>query len=318
MTELRNLARERDLRGYSKLRKAELIAFLQDNENQTRRQPQQPAQTTGPSRGPQQQPLTKRQCKHRHAKDTKLAKRFINLNSQINAVKLQMEELKEKISHASRSTHSGFKRKKIRTMKREANKISAQLAASEARLESMRVPKDPVSGAPLKRHPPSGPKRIEVKIAELNKKICRAKNGQNNQRLIAKRDALRAELNWGPRQLEGAFGGAYRCYRIDGFPGMDPDTFFARVRRFLIELLMKESRTGALRSQSTTWIRFRKDREMVELAFNSRMLNVYNLSDMNEIVNGMITHMAQQIENPALSDSKFLFDEVIRMDVDFH
>ena len=99
---------------------------------------------------------------------------------------------------------------------------------------------------------------------------------------------------------------------------MDPDTFFARVRRFLVELLTKESRTGAVRSQATTWIRFRKDREMVKLTFNSRMLNVYNLSDMNEIVNGMITHMAQQIENPALSDSKFVFDEVVHMDVDFH
>ena len=28
--------------------------------------------------------------------------------------------------------------------------------------------------------------------------------------------------------------------------------------------------------------------------------------------------MAQQIENPALSDSKFIFDEVVRMDIDFH
>ena len=81
---------------------------------------------------------------------------------------------------------------------------------------------------------------------------------------------------------------------------------------------MKESRTGAFHSQATTWIRFRKDGEMVELAFNSRMLNVYNLGNMNEIVNAVITHMAQQIENPALSDSKFVFDEVVRMDVDFH
>ena len=32
----------------------------------------------------------------------------------------------------------------------------------------------------------------------------------------------------------------------------------------------------------------------------------------------MITHMKQQIENPALSDSKFVFDEVMHMDVDFH
>ena len=99
---------------------------------------------------------------------------------------------------------------------------------------------------------------------------------------------------------------------------MDPDTFFSRVRKFLIELLAKESRTGAVRSQATTWIRFRKDIEMVELAFNSRMLNVYNLSDMNEIVNAMISHMKQQIENPALLDSKFVFDEVLHMDINFH
>ena len=101
-------------------------------------------------------------------------------------------------------------------------------------------------------------------------------------------------------------------------PGIDPDTFFSRVRKFLIELLAKESRTGAVRSQAMTWIRFRKGGEMVELAFNSRMLDVYNLSDMNETVNAMISHMKQQIENPALSDSKFVFYEVLHMDGSFH
>ena len=106
-------------------------------------------------------------------------------------------------------------------MKREANKLSNQLAEAERKLESMRVPNDPVSGAPLKQHPPSRPKHLEAKIAELNKKIRRAKNGRNKRRLIAKRDVLRAELNWGPIQLEGAFRGAYRRYRIDGMPSMD-------------------------------------------------------------------------------------------------
>ena len=170
-------------------------------------------------------------------------------------------------------------------MKREIDKLSNQLAEAERKLESMKVPNDPVNGAPLKQHPPSRPKHLEVKIAELNKKIRRAKNGRNKRHIIAKRGALQAELNWGPIQLEGAFGGAYRRYRIDGMPGMDTDMFFARVRRFLIDLLTKELRTGAVCSQLTTWIRFRKDGEMIELAFNSRMLNVYNLSDMNEIVN---------------------------------
>ena len=168
----------------------------------------------------------------------------------------------------------------------------------------------------LRLHPLNRPKHIETKIAELNKKIRRGKNRRNIECLIAKREALRAELNWG--QLEGAFSGAYRRYRIDGLPGTNPDTFFSRVRKFLIKLLAKESRTGALRSQATTWIRFRMDGELIELAFNSRMVNVYNLSDMNEIVNKMIAQMKQQIENPALSDSKFVFDEVIHMDDHFY
>ena len=127
------------------------------------------------------------------------------------------------------------------------------------------------------------------------------------------------ELNWGPRQLEGAFGGAYRRYRIDGIEGMDIDTFFNRTRKPMIELLSKETRNRAVRSQASIWIRFIKDGiEYVNLAFNSRMLAVYNLNDMNEIVSGMMRHMKQQIENPALRDSKFLFDGVIHMDIDFH
>ena len=99
---------------------------------------------------------------------------------------------------------------------------------------------------------------------------------------------------------------------------MDADTFFNRIRRFLIDLLKKQTRTGAVRSQTTTRIRFRKNQELVELAFNSRMTNVYNFSDLDEIVNEMIAHMKEQIENPALLNSRFVFDEVLFTNVDFH
>ena len=100
---------------------------------------------------------------------------------------------------------------------------------------------------------------------------------------------------------------------------MDVDTFFTRTRRFLIDLLSRETRNRAVHSQTTTWIRFVKDgNESVELVFNSRMLAVYNLSDMDEIVSAMIEHMQQQIENSALRDSKFVFNGIIWMDIDFH
>ena len=62
----------------------------------------------------------------------------------------------------------------------------------------------------------------------------------------------------------------------------------------------------------------RKDGKLVELAFNSRMMNVYNLSNMDEIVNEMIKHMKEQIKNPALLNSRFIFDEVLYINVNFH
>ena len=40
--------------------------------------------------------------------------------------------------------------------------------------------------------------------------------------------------------------------------------------------------------------------------------------DMKSAGTAMIEHMAQQIENPALRNSKFVFDRVLHMDIDFH
>ena len=53
MTELQALAGERRLRGYSRLRKAELIAFLQDNEPQALRRQRPPHPNRPPPPPPQ-------------------------------------------------------------------------------------------------------------------------------------------------------------------------------------------------------------------------------------------------------------------------
>ena len=82
-------------------------------------------------------PLTKRQLKHRRNKDSKLAKEFKSLEADIDNMKSQMDTLKDKITKASESANARFKRKKIRSMKREANKIAKKLAKSDAKLESI-------------------------------------------------------------------------------------------------------------------------------------------------------------------------------------
>ena len=105
-----------------------------------------------------------------------------------------MDALKDKITRASESTNAKFKRKKIRSMKREADKIAEKLAKSKAKLESVeqRVPMDPIRGGPLmgqspggcrplKLHPPNKNKCIEAKIVELNKKIRRARHKKNKE-----------------------------------------------------------------------------------------------------------------------------------------
>ena len=92
-------------------------------------------------------PLMKRQLKHGQNRDSMLAKKFKSLDAEISNLKSQMEALEDKITKVSESTNARFKRKKIRSMKREADKINEKLRESEKKLKLVepRVPKDPIS-----------------------------------------------------------------------------------------------------------------------------------------------------------------------------
>ena len=85
------------------------------------------------------------------------------------------------------------------------------------------------------------------------------------------------------------------------------DAFFIRVREGLIELISRElNNRNSAKIQTSVWIRFTKDDDVVNLAFNGLMVNVYRGSDLDQIVDGMIAHMKFQIENPALLNSRLL------------
>ena len=78
---------------------------------------------------------------------------------------------------------------------------------------------------------------------------------------------------------------------------MDIDAFFSLIRGDLISLINRElTDLNSARVQTTTWIRFIQEFEdlveinRVELPFNSRMTEVHQGSDLDRIVNGMITH----------------------------
>ena len=85
---------------------------------------------------------------------------------------------------------------------------------------------------------------------------------------------------------------------------------------------------GSAKVQTTAWIRFKQALEddfgniigahRVEKPFNSKMTEIHQGSDLNEIIDEMLAHMKTQIENPALANTRFVFDEVLFLNVDFH
>ena len=181
---------------------------------------------------------------------------------------------------------------------------------------------------------------MKKKLDELNRKIRHSRKKHDG--MIHKRNSLRkaieslkcgtkpevlgphmaepvSEPEWTFKEREQAFNGAYRSYRVNGRPEMDVETFFNHIREKLIDLIKRElTLLNSARVQMTTWIRFIKDDNRVELAFNGRMTNVHQGSDLDQIVDGMIAHMMTQIENPALLKSRFRFNEVLFLDINFH
>ena len=93
----------------------------------------------------------------------------------------------------------------------------------------------------------------------------------------------------------------------------------------LISLIRRElTDLNSVRVQLTTWIRFIQEFkdfveiDRVEMAFNSRMTEVHQGSDLDSIANGMITHMKTQIENSALVNSGLRFNGVLSLDANFY
>ena len=194
---------------------------------------------------------------------------------------------------------------------------------------------------PPMKQPPSNQKqikRMKKKLGNINKKIRHSKRKHNN--LISKKNSIKKtteELkgpgepkeSFHPVELEQAFNRAYRSYRINGRSGMDVNTFFDQIRQNLIDLMNRELvDQGSARVQTTARIRFIQALEddfgnvlgadMVEKEFNSRMMEIFQGSDLNEIIEEMFAHMKTQIESPALMNSRFRFNEVLFLDASFY
>ena len=78
----------------------------------------------------------------------------------------------------------------------------------------------------------------------------------------------------------------------------------------------------------TAWVQFKVEIEgengrvikvnEVKEGFNSQMMEVFHGSNLDKIIKEMFSYMKTQVKNPALANIKFVFDQVLFLDINFH
>ena len=127
----------------------------------------------------------------------------------------------------------------------------------------------------------------------------------------------------------GAFGRAYWSFQINGRNRMDVETFCMETRGSVADLITKELQDLDLaKMQMTAWIRFKVEFEdgdgnvirvdTVKKAFNSCMTEVFQGNNLGEIINDMFAHMKMQVKILALANSRFVFDQVLSLNINCH
>ena len=125
------------------------------------------------------------------------------------------------------------------------------------------------------------------------------------------------EEKWGA--VEQAFKKGYRRFRIAG-ADVNVERYFEMKIGGLKKLIENQLRDlGSVKVQTTLWVKWVMDGDIfVDKAFNSKMTEVFMGSNVDEIVDKLIIHMKNQVENPALPRSGFFIHGIVCLDIDFH
>ena len=143
-----------------------------------------------------------------------------------------------------------------------------------------------------------------------------------------------------PQENETALKGAYKSFRSPGLPKTDVDTYIEKITphtKTLIEQQIREMRSAKV--QLCMWIKWKKEEELsfdeeefkeegidpaglfrtiVEKAFNNKMMEIFQGSNIDEILEKMFAYIKTQTENPKFPKSSFTLDSIMHLDISFH
>ena len=146
-----------------------------------------------------------------------------------------------------------------------------------------------------------------------------------------------------------AMNGAYKSFKLGGQGKTDVISYIELVKPKIQKLVEEQVKTlDAAKVQMHLWVMWKKEENLliqlddediagwskeekqrlresdgtfetkVEKVFNSKMVEVFQGSDVEEILQGMFAYIKTQIEHPALPKSGFTLDRIMHLDIDFH
>ena len=146
-----------------------------------------------------------------------------------------------------------------------------------------------------------------------------------------------------------AMNGAYKSFKIDGQKKADVDSYIALVKSQVHKLVEEQLKAlDAAKVQMHLWVMWKKregvtiqldDDDMegwseeekqdyresdddhfifVDKVFNSRMTEIFQGNDIENLSSAMFAHIKTQVEHPALPKSGFTLDHIMHLDIDFH
>ena len=112
--------------------------------------------------------------------------------------------MSKRLDKLKNNKNSKYKKEKVRIISRELSKLTSKLDELKGVINEMDSRRNNDQRG-----------SINERIKNLNRRIRRAKNKRNKDRLIQERERLKSsESNeWSLRELHGALGGAYRRWK---------------------------------------------------------------------------------------------------------